>query len=181
MTGGVKLSAAAPKGFRSKVSQMLAGLQTVIPDGSSVTVGGVAVAKADLVAEMTQVIAGYQAIDAAEMAVKGARLKQSGQLPGFRQQFVGLKDALVASFGRGNPQLAQFGVAVSSGSKPLTPAQKVVKAAKAAKTRLMRHTMGKRQKATVQYTGSLEVAVNETASASAPANGTAATGAPHAE
>jgi hypothetical protein len=150
----------------------------VIPDGSSVAVYGQAVAKADLVNELVQISSAYQAIDAAVMAVKGARSQLSGQLPGFHKQYVGIKDALVALLGRGNPQLAQLGITVSKGSKPLTSVQKVVRAAKALKTRALRHTMGKVQKAAVQYTGSLQVAVNETSPAVTPADETAPAAAP---
>ena len=177
--GGAQLSTAAPRGLRQQVSQMIAGIQAVIPDGSSVTVGGTAMAKADLVNELMQISAAYQAIDAGVLAAKGARSQLKSELPGFHKQYVGIKDALTAFLGRGNPQLAQLGIKVSKGSKPLTPAEKVVRAAKALKTRTMRHTMGKVQKAAVQYTGSLQVAVNETAPA-APADGTAPAAAPPA-
>jgi hypothetical protein len=169
-TGGTTVSA-APKGFRQKVSQMIAGLDAVLPDGSSVTVGGQAVAKPDLVNEMTQVIAAYQAVDAAVVTAKGLRLQLKAQLPGFHKQFLDIKDALVAFLGRGSPQLAQFGITAAKQAKPLTPAAKVVKAQKALNTRAMRHTMGPRQKAAVQYTGNLKVSVNET-TPSGPADGT---------
>jgi len=82
--------------------------------------------------------------------------------------------------GRGNPQLAQFGITTSNGSKPLTSTQKVVRAAKALKTRALRHTMGKVQKAAVQYVGDLQVAVNETTPV-APADETAPAAAPQAQ
>ncbi len=176
-TGGAQLSTAAPREFRLKISQMIAGIQAVIPDGSSVAVGGVTVAKADLVNELTQISSVYQAIDAGVMAARSARLQLSAQTPGFHKQYTGIKDAMLAFLGRGNPQLAQFGITVSKGSKPLTSSQKVVKAAKALKTRALRHTMGKVQKAAVQYTGNLQVAVNETTPA-APADETAPAAAP---
>ena len=171
-TGGNFLVSAAPKGFRQKVSQMIAGLDAVIPDGSSVTVGGQGVAKADLVTEMTQIISAYQAIEAAIAAIKGVRSQLSAQLPGFHKQYLDLKDGLVSSLGRGNPQLAQFGMAASKQAKPLSPEQKVVRAAKALKTRAMRHTMGPRAKAAVQYTGKVQVSVSSTP-ATNPADGTA--------
>ena len=178
-TGGSSLVSAAPKGFQQKVSQMIAGLQAVIPDGSSVTVGGQAVAKSDLVTEMTQVLSAYQALDAAVLATKGARLQLKAQLPGFHKQYLDLKDGVVSSLGRGNPQLAQFGFTVSKARKPLTSERQVVRVAKAQKTRALRHTMGKRQKEAVQYTGNLTVAVDETAPAG-PANDTAPAAAPAA-
>jgi hypothetical protein len=179
-TGGGQSITAAPKEFRQKISQLIAGIQAVIPDGSSVTVGGQAVAKADLVNELMQISSAYQAIDAAVVAAKGARSQLSGQLPGFHKQYVGTKDALVALLGRGNPQLARFGITTSNGSKPLTSTQKVVRAAKALKTRALRHTMGKVQKAAVQYVGDLQVAVNETTPV-APADETAPAAAPQAQ
>ena len=63
--------------------------------------------------------------------------------------------------------------------KPLTPSQKVVRAEKALKTRALRHTMGKVQKAAVQYAGELQLAVSETTPA-APADETAPAVAPPA-
>jgi len=168
-TGGAQLSTVVPKGLRPKVSQMIAGIQAVVPEGSSVAVGGVVLAKADLVNELMQISSAYQAIDAGVMAARTARSQLSAQTPGFHKQYTGIKDAILALVGRGNPQLAQFGITVSNGSKPLTPSQKVVRAAKALKTRALRHTMGKVQKSAVQYTGDLEVAVNETAPAAPPA------------
>jgi len=63
--------------------------------------------------------------------------------------------------------------------KPLTPSQKVVRAEKALKTRALRHTMGKVQKAAVQYAGELQLAVSETTPA-APADETAPAAAPPA-
>ena len=170
-TGGNFLVSAAPKGFRQKVSQMIAGLQAVIPDGSSVTVGGQAVAKADLVTEMTQIISAYQAVEAAISSTKGVRSQLSAQLPGFHKQYLDLKDGLVSSLGRGNPQLAQFGITMAKVAKPLTPTEKVVRAAKALNTRAMRHTMGPRAKAAVQYTGKVQVSVSSTP-ATNPADGT---------
>jgi hypothetical protein len=170
-TGGTFLVSAAPKGFREKVSQMIAGLQSVIPDGSSVTVGGQAVAKADLVTEMTQIISAYQAIEASIAATKGARSQLNAGLPGFHKQYLDLKDGLVSSLGRGNPQLAQFGITAAKTAKPLTPAQKVIKAEKAKATRAMRHTMGPKAKAAVQYTGKVQVSVSSTPPTD-PADGT---------
>ena len=123
-TGGVQLDTAVPKGFRLKISQMIAGIQAVIPDGSSVTIGGVTTAKADLVSALMKGSMTYQAIDAAVMAAKGARSQLRDDLPGLQKQYNGIKYAVVAFLGQGSPQLAQFGIKLSRGSTPLTPAQK---------------------------------------------------------
>ena len=171
---------AVPKGLRLKVSQMIAGIQAVVPEGSSVAVGGVVLAKTDLVNELMQISSAYQAVDAGVLAARTARSQLSAQTPGFHKQYTGIKDAILALLGRGNPQLAQFGITTSNGSKPLTSTQKVVRAAKALKTRALRHTMGKVQKAAVQYVGDLQVAVNETTPV-APADETAPAAAPQTQ
>jgi hypothetical protein len=59
-TGGGQLITAVPKELRLKVSQMIAGIQAVVPDGSSVAVGGTVLAKADLVNGLMQISAAYQ-------------------------------------------------------------------------------------------------------------------------
>jgi len=59
-TGGWQLITAVPKELRLKVSQMIAGIQAVVPDGSSVAVGGTVLAKADLVNGLMQISAAYQ-------------------------------------------------------------------------------------------------------------------------
>jgi hypothetical protein len=175
--GGTVSIPAGHEGLRQKVSQMIAGLEAVIPDGSTVTVGGQAVAKADLVTEMTQIISAYQAIEAGVAATKGARSKLSAQLPGFHKQYIDLKDGLISSLGRGNPQLAQFGITLAKKATPLTPEQKVIRTAKALKTREMRHTMGPKAKAAVQYTGKVQVSVSSTPQAN-PADGSAVSAEP---
>jgi hypothetical protein len=59
----------------------------------------------------------------------------------------------------------------------LSPEAKVLRAQTALKTRALRHTMGKKQKAAVQYDGDLGVSVNETTPAG-PANSPTPTATP---
>jgi hypothetical protein len=67
------------------------------------------------------------------------------QLPEAHAFYMGLKAALVAFFGRGSPELSQFGISVG-GRTPLTSEQKAIAHAKALATRKVRHTLGRKQR-----------------------------------
>jgi hypothetical protein len=144
-------------GFRLKLQQMLAGVQAQIPNGSSITTTGGSLAKAAIVKTLTDYLSEFQAVDAGVTALDVARVQVREDLPQMHKDYNELKDALSAQFGRGSPLLAQFGVRPRQKPKPLTPEQRVARAAKAHQTRLMRHTGGVRQKAAVQYQGQVDV------------------------
>jgi hypothetical protein len=147
----------APKGFRLKLEQMLAGVRAVIPEGTSITTTGGSLAKAAIVQMLTDDVSEFEAIDVGMTAVGVARVQKRDDLPQMHKLYNELKDALSAQFGRGSPLLAQFGLKPRQTSRPLTPEQRVARAVKARQTRLLRHTGGVRQKAAVQYEGKVNV------------------------
>jgi hypothetical protein len=147
----------APKGFRLKLQQMLAGVEAVIPDGNFITTTGGSLTKAAIVKMLTDEVSEFETVDAGVTALGVARVQIREDLPQMHKLYTELKDALSAQFGRGSPLLAQFGLKPQQLRKQLTPEQRVVAAAKARQTRLMRHTGGVRQKATVQYQGKVNV------------------------
>ena len=159
--GGAGSAGSAPvkalKGFRLKLQQMLAGVQAQIPNGSLITTTGGSLTKAAMVKLLTDHLSEFQAADAGVTALGVARVQIRDDLPQMHKDYIELKDALCAQFGRGSPLLAQFGVRPRQKPKPLTPEQRVVSAEKARQTRLLRHTGGVRQKAAVQYQGQVEV------------------------
>lgn len=76
-----------------------------------------------------------------------------------------LKAAVIAQFGKTSPLLAQFGFAYKSRT-PLTPEAAVAKKVRQQQTRLIRNTLGPKEKAKLKFTG--QVVVSTTAGA-APA------------
>ncbi len=86
-----------------------------------------------------------------------------------------LRNLVIATFGTTSPKLADFGFKATVRT-PLTPAQKVARAAKALATRKARGTLGKKQKALI--TG--ETAAAAAAAAAASATATAPTTTPAA-
>jgi len=158
-------------GFRLKLQQMLAGAQAVIPDGTSITTAGGVLTKAQVVKKLTDELSEFQAIDAGLTALGMARVQLRDDLPKMHSFYTELKDALSVQFGRGSPLLAQFGLKPRQVPRRLTPEQRVARAEKARQTRLLRHTGGVRQKAAVQYQGTVKVstALAPTPAANSPA------------
>jgi hypothetical protein len=162
----------APTGFRLQLQQMLAGIQAVIPDGSSIPgQQGTMLAKADIVSQLGADLGEFNTVDSQELGLKQARTQLIADEPAMRTYYNMLKTSLVLFYGKGSPQLAQFGVSAKL-RRPSTPAEDLARAAKAKQTRTLRHTAGAKQKAQLQFQGTVVV------SATANANGPASTASP---
>jgi hypothetical protein len=142
----------ADHGIRAALTSLLWGLQRNIPDGALVRIDGADRPKAEAVAQLQSILAQFASIDqlAAELAAERSKLRQL--LPSARELRVTLKGAMVTHFGRSSATLDEFGIRVH-GARKLTVDEKALKAEKARRTRILRGTMGKRQKATIRYTG----------------------------
>jgi hypothetical protein len=142
----------ADHGIRAALTSLLWGLQRNIPDGALVRIDGADRQKAEAAAQMQSILAQFATVDqlAAELAAERSKLRQL--LPSARELRVTLKAAMVTHFGRSSPTLDEFGIRVH-GARKLTVDEKALKAEKARRTRILRGTMGKRQKATIRYTG----------------------------
>jgi hypothetical protein len=147
------------KGLRALLQQLLQGFEAVVPDGSSLPVGSGNEAKADIVAELTQVLSVYKNAEAQQIVAKAARMQVQNASGANHELYTKLKDAVIAYFGKGNPQLTQFGIKPRGKARALTPEQQVLRAAKVRATRAARHTMGSRQKAAVKSDGKLTLSV----------------------
>ena len=155
------------KGLRASLQQLLQGFEAVLPDGSSLPVGSGNEAKADVVAELTQVLSVYKNAEAQQIAAKTARTQVQNASGDNHELYTKLKDAVIAYFGKGNPMLTQFGLKPRGKARALTPEQNVLRVARMRATRAARHTMGSRQKAAVKSDGKLTLSV-QTEGASDP-------------
>src|SRR5450755_1235940 len=100
----------ASHGLRAALSAMLSGVQTVIPDGSLIRVDGVDQKKADVVSELQSVLAQYASVDSSMAEAKANRVQLRQALPAAHQTLRDLKDAVIAAFGRGSPELQKCGL-----------------------------------------------------------------------
>jgi len=170
----------AKRGFRTELTQVVAGIGTQFPDGSSIVVNGVVWSKQQLLSALAVLLALFANIDAGASTLKSQRLALKAASPDGRKLLSNIKTALVAFFGKGNPALVAFGF---SGTKPrqLTAEQKLASKEKAAATRALRGTGGKRQKAAKTFTGTVQVQTTlsgtQAASGNAPATSSSTAGA----
>ena len=131
--------------FEKELQQVLLGVTKYLPQTSTLVVE-----KSQLTAaQMATRINGYLQTFADLRDKKEQARQQLGvlqqQLPEAHAFYMGLKAALVAFFGRGNPELSQFGISVG-GRKPLTSEQKAIAHSRALATRKVRGTLGRKQR-----------------------------------
>ncbi len=124
---------------------MLLGVTKYLPQSSTLVVEKSPVTAAQMAARINGYLQTFADLrDRKEQARQQLGVLQQ-QLPEAHAFYMGLKPALVAFFGRGSPELSQFGISVGS-RKPLTSEQKAIAHAKALNTRKVRNTLGRRQK-----------------------------------
>lgn len=171
------------KGLEKKVNQRLNGLEKYLPATSTLVINGQSFTVAQLVQVFTTVAGLYAALDGAveqsKVTITAARQAINAELPGFEPLLVGLDNTLRGYFGRGNPVLANFGIATGARKKPSSATMAGAQAT-ATLTRKARNTLGKKQrlrvsggKATVQLLApdGTPVEGSNPSSAPAPAQG----------
>ena len=158
------------RSVRSKLQALLSGLQSMLPAGSTLpTVGAVPLKVADLEAELAQVLGAYAAIDQQVTALKAARLALVPQETDAKALLAEVKQALVTFYGPTSPSLAHFGLPVKGAPRKLSAAKLLAAVTRSKGTRLIRNTMGSRQKAEKKFTGPVTVTAEAAPVAVAPA------------
>ncbi|MHB8418428.1 MAG: hypothetical protein ACYDCL_10160 [Myxococcales bacterium] len=144
------------KGLRKAVTAMASGFGTSFPSGATIMANGQSMSQTSILSALQAGLLLYAAVDQAVAQAKQSRLPLQAALPGLHTLVQGLRAALIAYFGKGNPVLEAFGI---SAAKPrqLTAEQKAARSAKAKATRSLRGTAGKRQKADVKFVGTANV------------------------
>src|SRR5580704_9796265 len=137
-----------PKGVELRADTAIQGLQTAMPSKvTDVTVGAVDYKVPDLTTYAQSLVQPWKDARAAH-----AVLRQFAQdKPAAYQKLIAfladLKIGMSSVLGRSSEELTKFGFKPQQNRKPLTSAQKAVRAAKAKLTRAQRHTLGTKQKA----------------------------------
>jgi hypothetical protein len=167
-------------GLRLDLQEMLTGMQAVIPDGATLPMPGGAMAKSAIVGALTTGLSLYTAVDTQETVLETARQQLTVATPGLKTLFAELKAALIATLGKTSPLLKQLRLVIKQRT-PLTPEQQVARTARMNQTRAIRGTTSKKQKAKLQYTGTVVVSTQVNAPAvaeptEAPSGSAAAAG-----
>src|SRR5580658_8362154 len=106
--------------INTKATSMLNGLQNDMPAGStsSLTVNGQSVTVKSAITTLSTYLAAVAAVATAKVQYHQAVTTMQAQQTQVQNLITGLADALRVLFGKGNPQLAQFGVSSGVRAKP---------------------------------------------------------------
>jgi hypothetical protein len=151
--------------------KVIAGIQKNLQGTSSLQLAGTTYSPADLVKLIPSRASQVGAVTAANATWHAAVAAEKELNAKLTTVIQALRQYALNAYGVTSPVLADFGFTATA-RKPLTPEQKVARAAKAKATRAARHTMGKVQKKTV--TGTTAAAPAAPAPAPAPSAAPAA-------
>jgi len=167
-----------PKGNELILTTALTAVPANIPAKSTVVIGGASLTQAQIVTQVTTLLAPFQAARAAKLAFTAAVLARKQNDPAVQTFVAEFKAAIISLFGRSSPILAQFGFTPHKARSPTSGGKNVVRAAKVQATRAKLGTKGPQQKAqllaqqppafTVSSTGEVTL-VGGGASSTAPA------------
>jgi hypothetical protein len=124
-----------------------------LPATTELQLGGQSVKVSDLLTSLDSALATFAPVDSAKSALKQTQSDRTQKVASAQDLVGQLKAYLVATWGKGSPQLAPFGF-TPKGRKPLTSEQQALKAAKAKLTRKARGTKGSKQKLGITAQGS---------------------------
>jgi hypothetical protein len=147
-----------PKGFEESLQKLLAGVQTQLADGSSLTAVNGSYTKAQMVSTLQSAIALYTGVAAQETVLETARITQRAGIPAARQYYAELKGVITGFFHAGNPVLPDFGFTPKKAGTPMPAVKKAESVLRSAETRKLRGTLTKAQKAALKYTGPVTAA-----------------------
>jgi len=163
-------------GTELRLDTLIEGLQTAIPAGiTSLPVRGAGTKIADCVTQAQALVAPWKTVRVARTTISGVMVNRTGDQEAARVFLTDMKTALSAVLGVDNQALAAFGFKPKKPTPTLTPAEKVLRAAKAKLTRQKRNTMGSRQKAALRTTGTPVVTIGPDGTLIAPPISTPAT------
>jgi len=159
-----------PGGLQAKVQNALAGVQQVLPTGSSLQINGQSVTQAQLVTQLSGYLPTLNAVVDAKVALAQSVQARKAIEPAIKEFLVQLRGALVAFYGRGNAALGKFGMSAKKPA-PLDTQTAILAAAKRQLTREKRGTLGKKAKAKLKAVGTPQVSVSESGVEVTPASG----------
>lgn len=141
------------KTFLAAVLAMIAGFTKDFTAKMSLTVGGVVMNQAAILARLAGIQALFDNITAAKNSVTTAVAAKNAGAQAAKQFMADLKKAVETQFGSSGPQLPDFGIALPKPKAARTAAEKAVSAGLATQTRAVRGIQGKVQRASITTTG----------------------------
>ena len=144
-----KTKRSTPTAEEAKIQDAIAGTEFEIPPTSTVIVGGVTLTQPQILAKLHGFLDPSKRAADLRAKLSQALADRAQAFKDAREFLKNYRDVLVAQLGRGNPELAKFGLAPAKAPTPLTAAQNVQRHAKAKASRERLGTKGKKQKAEI--------------------------------
>jgi hypothetical protein len=136
-------------GFEQRVVKALAGLTQYPPTAGSLVLNGKSMTQLEVVKTLQDLLQLFRDLRAMRTQAQAQLKMLRGELVPGHAFYLALQHAVRASFGEGNPVLAQYGYSLGN-RKPRSGATSVRAQVKSRLTRALRHTMGPRQKAHIR-------------------------------
>jgi hypothetical protein len=134
--------------FYNLLKKLVAGLGSLLPATTKLSLNNVAYTGASLVAAFTNYLALYDAAASSKNQYQVAVKQLEAATPGARSLFTALSSYLRGQFGTGNPELAQIGIKTGA-RKPASTTVKVAALAQGLATKKARGIIGKKQRSEI--------------------------------
>jgi hypothetical protein len=160
--------------FEQRVTRALAGLTQYPPTAGSLVLNGKSMTQPEVAKKLQDLLQLFSDLRAIRTQAQAQLKMLRGEVAPGHAFYLALQHAVRASFGEGNPVLAQYGYSLGN-RKPRSGATSVRAQVKSRLTRELRHTMGPRQKARIRSTAPQAVTIGPDGTVlPAEANGTSA-------
>ena len=136
-----------------RVLALIAGTQKNLTAKMNLILAGVSTSQPALLAKLSAAAKLFTDVDDARSQVKQKLLAKEATLPAMRVLLEDLDAALKSKFGARSPLLADFGILPPKPKTPQTPAEKVLSAANAKRTRKIHGILGSKQRAALTLAG----------------------------
>jgi hypothetical protein len=146
-------------GVSSVLQSMAKAFVQTFPAGTTCVIDGVTYTCAQLAAAFLEDVALFDAAEAARQAFIFALAARDQRIPGIRARLAGSVSMLETMYGKDTASFARFGVPARKAPRPLTTEEKLAAQAKSRATRVLRNTMGRRQKEKIKAQGDATVEV----------------------
>jgi hypothetical protein len=148
--------------IQTQLEGLLAGLKLGLPTGVTLTINGQSLDANAAATMLQQLLAPFDAVDTAKAEYEQALAVRDEAIPATKKTAGVVTQAVLAYCGGDTTKLTQFGIEPPKERRQLTSEEYVARAQKAAETRKLRGTLGKRQKEGVKSQSDVTVSTTST-------------------
>jgi hypothetical protein len=147
-------------GLELRLDMAVEGIKSAFPPGvTEVYLRGIPYTQPLLLAEAQNVLAPWKGVRGAKGTIRTFANSKPATIDQGREFLGALLVSMASHYGEDDETLTKFGFKPKKKRKPLSSEKEVIRVAKAKKTRELRGTKGKRQKAAIKFDGDAHVLI----------------------